>query len=112
LDGRLRIKLLEVKGSPTKALEIESRLREYPGILQVSANPVNGNVLILYDPVQLAQHELLETLRSLGVLREQAQAGEGDGSGVGSPHLSKLLADSLARTTMELALQGLIRALI
>ncbi len=112
LDGRLRIKLVEVKGSPSKALEIESRLREYPGIHQVSANPVTGNVLILYDPVKLAQHEVLDTLRSLGLLREHGQAGKADGHGVGSAHLSKLLADSLARTTMELALQGLIRALI
>ncbi len=112
LDGRLRIELVGVKGSPTRALEIESRLRRYPGIHDVSANPVTGNVLILYDPVRLAQHEVIETLRSLGLLREQREAGKADGNGVGPPHLRKLLADSLARTTMELAVQWLIRALI
>jgi hypothetical protein len=112
LDGRLRIKLVEVKGSPTRALEIESRLREYPGIHQVSANPVTGNVLILYDPIRLAQHEVLDTLRSLGLLKEHGHAERVNDDGSGTPQLGKLLANTLARTTMELAVQGLIRALI
>jgi len=111
LDGRLRIRLATVKGSPTRAVEIEGRLRCYSGILTVKANPITGNVLILYDHQKLAQHELLETLRSLGYLREAAASGGSAGTS-SSPHIGKVLADTLARTTMELAVQGLIRALI
>jgi hypothetical protein len=112
LDGRLRIELVGVKGSPTRALEIESRLQRYPGIYHVSANPVTGNVLILYDPIQLARHEVLDTLRSLGLLKERGHMERVNDDGSDTPQLGKLLANSLARTTMELAIQGLIRALI
>jgi hypothetical protein len=112
LDGRLRIKLATVKGSPTKAVEIEGRLRSHPGIMHVNANPITGNVLILYDHQILAQHELLDTLRSLGYLREPGSTGGSNGTAASSPPLGKILADSLARTTMEMAVQGLIRALI
>ena len=112
LDGRLRVKLVGVKGSPARASDIESRLRSYSGIHHVSANPVTGNVLILYDPIKFAQHEVLDTLRSLGLLRENGHAEWGNGNGSGTPQLGTLLASSLAHTTMELAIQGLIRALI
>lgn len=112
LDGRLRIKIVGVKGSPAKALEIESRLRQYPGIHDASANPVTGNVLILYDPIRLAQHEVLDTLRSLGFLWEHGYPGRVNDDAVDTAHLGKMLANTLARTTMELAVQGLIRALI
>jgi len=112
LDGRLRIKLATVKGSPTKAVEIQGRLRCYPGIMNVSANPLTGNVLILYDHQKLAQHEVFETLRSLGYLREPVAAGGSTRTAFPSPPVGKILADTLARTTMELAVQGLIRALI
>jgi hypothetical protein len=112
LDGRLRIKIVGVKGSPVRALEIESRLRTYPGIHHASANPVTGNVLILYDRIQLAQHEVLNMLRSLGLLKENGHADRANGDGSDTPEFGKLLANTLARTTMELALQGLIRALI
>lgn len=112
LAGRLRIKLATVKGSQTAAVEIEGRLRSHPGIIHVNANPITGNVLILYDHQKLAQHELLDTLRSLGYLREAAASGGNGGTLSPSPPLGKILADSLARTTMELAVQGLIRALI
>jgi hypothetical protein len=112
LDGRLRIKLATVKGSPTTAVEIEGRLRCYPGIIHVSANPITGNVLILYDHQKLAQHEVLETLRTLGYLRQLAAANGNAGGAYPSQSLGKILADTLARTTMELAVQGLIRALV
>jgi hypothetical protein len=112
LDGRLRIKLATVKGSPARAVEIEGRLRSHPGIMHVSANPVTGNVLILYDNQALAQHEVLDTLRSLGYLREPGVGGGSSGPASSSPPLGRILADTVARTTMELAVQGLIRALI
>ena len=112
LDGRLRIKLATVKGSPTKAAEIEGRLRSHPGIMHVSANSLTGNVLILYDYQTLAQHELFDTLRSLGYLREPAAIGRGNGTTFPSAPFGKILADTVARTTMEMAVQGLVRALI
>lgn len=113
LDGRLRIKLAEVKGSPVKALEIETRLQKSNGIHHVKANPTTGNVLILYDPHRIGQQEILDTLRALGYLKENGDAQTVmREAALARPKLGEALAETLVRSTMELALQGLIRALI
>ena len=121
LDGRLRIKAPEVKGSPARGLEIESRLRQVDGIDHVTANPTTGNILILYNSCRIAQHEVLDILRTLGCLQEQPAAQTGASASVErrpsfgeafGEALGEALTESLVRSTMELALQRLIRALI
>ena len=113
LEGRLRIKATKVKGAPVRALEVESRLRQVDGIDHVTANPTTGNVLILYNSCRIAQHEVLDTLRSLGCLQEESAAKIGTSENDGMlPLFGEALAESLMRSTVELALQGLIRALI
>jgi hypothetical protein len=117
LDGRLRIKAPKVKGSPARALEVESRLRQVDGIDHVTANPTTGNILILYNSCRIAQQEVLDILHTLGCLQEQAVAMTGASDSVGTrpsfgEALGEALTESLVRSTVELALQRLIRALI
>jgi len=71
LDGRMRIHVDAVKGSPAKALEIKDRLGCLNGINHVSANPVTGNVLITYDSNRTSQWDILGSLREMGYLGEQ-----------------------------------------
>jgi hypothetical protein len=121
LDGRLRIKIAAVKGSSAKALEIEERLREMHGIEQVKANPTTGNVLILYNPKRIEQAEVIAALQQLGCLEESAgsrvaatllpKAIEGAG-GAMARTLAESLTETLVRSTMELAIQRLVHALI
>jgi hypothetical protein len=113
LNGRLRIKVAELKGLPIKALEVESQLRKIVGINHNRANPTTGNVLVLYDPANIGQSEVLGALQRLGYLRDngsiqtaaksQPRAHEG---------LGEAMAETLVRTTMELAVQRLVSALI
>ena len=113
LNGRLRIKVAELKGLPMKALEVEGRLRRIDGINHVGANPTTGNVLVLYDPAKIGQYEVIGALQRLGCLRgngsirtavrSQPWAYEGIG---------EAMAETLVRTTMELAVQRLVSALI
>jgi hypothetical protein len=113
LEGRLRIKIVAVKGSSGKALELEELIRKCDGISHVKANPVTGNVLILYKPDAISQEELVGVLQGWGYLRQTGNTRtmmrrtieplEG---------LSNMLLDSLVRSAMELALQRLVRALI
>src|ERR671925_565862 len=79
LNGRLRIKVAELKGLPTKALEVEGQLRKIEGINHVRANPTTGNVLVLYDPAKIAQYEVLGALQRLGYLRHDAVVRTPDG---------------------------------
>jgi hypothetical protein len=113
LDGRLRIKVTEVKGSPGKALEIEGGLRTIDGVNLVKANPITGNILILYCADKIGQHEILSALHRLGCLREHGRAQtitSNDGGKLDG--FSAMLTETLVRSTMELALQRLVSALI
>jgi hypothetical protein len=113
LNGRLRVKIAELKGSPMEALGVEGQLRKREGINHVKANPTTGNVLVLYDPAKIGQSEVLAALQRLGYLRENnsmqpsarnpSRAYEG---------LGRAMAETLVRTTMELAMQRLVSALI
>ena len=113
LNGRLRIKVAEVKGSPMKALEVEGQLRRIDGIDHVKANPTTGNVLVLYDPARIEQFEIFGALQRLGYLRENANIWTAVKSHSQSfEGLGEAMAETLVRTTMELAVQRLVSALI
>jgi hypothetical protein len=113
LEGRLRIKVIEVKGAPRRALEIEEGLRAIDGVDHVKANHITGNILILYRPDKIGQHELLTALRRLGCLQEHDRARIITSNG-GDKHdgFSAMLTETLVRSTMELAVQRLVSALI
>jgi hypothetical protein len=113
LDGRLRVKVAEIKGLPANAGELEHRLRQVPGIDHATANPTTGNVLILYASSRISQQEILHTLYRWGNLREQRPiSATMPGVVTSRPLLGDLLAETLVRSSVELALQGLVRALI
>jgi len=106
LNGRLRIKIAEVKNSPETALEVEQRLVTVVGVDQVSANPVTGNVLIFYDPAQVDRADLLDALHSWGYLRQPKPGTVVHGTG------GDQWGSIVFRATTEFALQKLITALI
>ena len=106
LEGRLRIKVPEVKGSPERAQQIERQLRLIEGIDDVTANPVTGSVLIFYDRQRTAMGDIAETLQTWGYLSRPVPAADpalGPVRGWGSLML---------RATTEFALQQLFGALI
>ena len=70
LNGRLRIKLSELKGNPMRAQEIETHFTLMTGMQQVSANPVTGSVLFIYEPQLLKQEEICAVLRELGYFQD------------------------------------------
>jgi cation transport ATPase len=113
LNGRLRIKISKVKGSAQKAMEVEQLLREVEGIWHVRANPTTGNVLIRYNPDQIEQSAVLHALERLDYLRQDEVVqtpDRRDNWALGE--VGEAMAETLIRTTMELAVQRLVSALI
>src|SRR5438034_7506767 len=106
LDGRLRIKVADVKGSHTGAALVEAELRELQGVNRVTANPLTGSVLVLYDPAQVGVEEIMEALRAGGHVRPPS------GDARPSTSLSSGLGSIMLRATTEFAIQSLITALI
>ena len=106
IDGRLRIKVPEVKGSPGSAQAIREQLHARYGIDKVYANPTTGNVLIQYHPDQINQAEIIRILKDeLGYFKPAAADSR--------PHEpSGGWAGMVARAVVESALQSVVMALI
>ena len=112
LDGRIRIKLAGVKGSPAAASLVQERLRYCDGVVDVQANPITGNVLILYEPARVKQATLMEQLRPFGAAR-------GDSGGCATARrlqdrstATQRLVETVMSTVLETAMRHLVTALI
>lgn len=70
MDGRLRVKVSEVKRSVFRARHAEQVIQALPGVRRVTANPTTGNVLVLFDSAQLTHAEILSELKQADYLRE------------------------------------------
>jgi cation transport ATPase len=132
LDGRLRIKITAVKGSTQQAQEIEQQFQACEGITEVTANPVTGNVLILYDSQRISQEAILDLLRRQGYLSQDSRTRTGAkyinvaqqrfkhelaqtlraNLELALHRFSRELGQTLVRSTMEVALHRLVYALI
>lgn len=113
LTGRLRIKIPELKGNPLRAQEIENRFNLMTGMQQVSANPVTGSLLFIYDPHLLKQEEICAVLKEQGYFRHHS-GGQISflSSASGTQGVVERITTTLASGLMEIALTRLVGALI
>lgn len=103
LDGRLGIKIPQVKNSPRRAVAAEQFLLGLAGVTDATANPTTGNVLVLFTSAVIRQDDIITALRETGYLREDAHASEPD---------RKSLTSIVVQSAVELALERLVLALI
>ena len=68
LDGRIRIKVPEVKGSHAMAGEMESQVAELNGVAHVKANPLSGYVLVLFDSQVISHYQVFAVINDLTCL--------------------------------------------
>lgn len=103
LDGRLRIKITDLKGAPNKALILVQQLLKLEGITDVNANPTTGNALILFDSMLLDHTDIIAAIQHCGYLTST------------SPTLvpeRKNLTHVVLQSAVELAIEHLVLALI
>ena len=68
LDGRIRIKVPQVKGSPAMAGEMESELAKLKGVAHVDANLLTGYVLVLFDAQVISHYQVFAVINDLTCL--------------------------------------------
>ena len=102
LDGRLRIKLPQVKGAPQRALAVEQALLGLDGVTAVTANSITGNVLALFTSAVIGQHDIITALQQTGYLSD-------DHNPVQS---RKSLTSMVVQSALELAIERLVLMLI
>lgn len=113
LEGRLRIKIPKVKGAAGQAQQVEHHLRQLTGVEYVSANPITGNVLILYNPRLTAQENIIFSLKEFGYLSHSIPTVTKRTGTRSTQHgvVEKVTA-TVAASLMEVALTRLVGALI
>src|ERR1044072_8364238 len=83
-QGRERWEVKAIGRKPTLARELEDNLLEYPGVKDVTANPVTSRVLVLYEPSTVGLHVESLLLDSLRNVKSQALTKKKSTSGSGS----------------------------
>ena len=109
LNGRLRIKVPEVKRAPKKASEVVHGLQKLGGITEVRANPTTGSVLVLFEPDMTDVQQIIEALQQLGCLIHLYAPMQ---QHVAAPSTQQRLAEKILQSAFESAIQKVILALI
>lgn len=105
LEGRLRIKVSEIKGSADKAIELEATIRELEGVTHVKANSVTGNVLVLFDSDETNHYHIIGTLKDLGCLRTNSHPTPAH---TATSKWAEAVVGPIAQTLIERAILALI----
>jgi copper chaperone CopZ len=109
-EGRLRVKIAGLKRSPEKASDIENNLISQDGVTEVNANPLTGNLLVLFEPESTTHEQIIGHLKQAGYLNAPQKAPKG-GSGAHNG-LTKSVRDMMIQMAVEAALKRLIFAII
>jgi hypothetical protein len=116
--GRIRVKITAIKGSTVKAAKVAEELLDVRGVTHAKANPLTGNVLVLFDADTLTSEQVL------GLLRKHGSSARIKNIALRPTTVSKLqptpqsgnwnetLMNLLVQTALEIALKRLIFALI
>ena len=110
-QGRMRIKIAELKRASHKGVVLERALQKSPGVTFVKANPLTGNLLLFFNP---------ETTDSERIVKRIAAAGFSLRSPKNSTLKSRLkrqqigdrLVDIFLQSACEIAIKILIAAFI
>jgi copper chaperone CopZ len=101
INGRMRVKVPEVKRSARFARRIEEWLGSIHGVREVRANPVTGNVLIFHDPDRIAAREILGALIAAGYMGMGIAPADGvvpaDTAGVIAAQVAEVLCLQVAQ---------------
>jgi hypothetical protein len=114
--GRLRIKVPQVKGSEETAQRVERTLKKFGGISTVAANPLTGNVLVLFDPDVLTHKDVVQKLVLEGYLKKprfsRASSKRSPIQQVLDPkQVTKAVADIVLQSAVEFAIKRALLAL-
>jgi copper chaperone CopZ len=108
IDGRLRIKVPEVKRTPHKATDVVQSLRKLEGVSYASANPTTGNVLVIFEPEVTTPERIVEVMREVGCFQVDPLASQR----AASPKGGQWLTERFLQSVFETALQHVLLALI
>jgi hypothetical protein len=111
IHGRVRLSVAQLKRSPEKALQLQQQLAACEGISRAVANPATGTVLVEYDATRSHPEQVMRELRRLGWIRRGRGAAHRNAAPA-APGMKQRVAESLTASVLEVAVRGLVSALL
>ena len=115
IPGRLRIKIPQVKGSEMHAQKVERVLKSIEGVNSVKANPLTGNVLVLFDSESLTHADVIEILVQQGYIKNRKDSSRSQRTAaerlLHPEYIGKAVADVALQTAVEFAVRRALLAL-
>ena len=111
IHGRVRLSVARLKGSPEKAQLLQQQLEECEGVERAVANAATGTVVVEYDATRSHPDHIIRDLRRLGWVRR----GQGTTHRAAAPAahgMKQRVAESLTASVLEVAVRGLVSALL
>lgn len=115
--GRLRIKVPQVKGSQAIGQKFERALNRIGGVNSVRANPLTGNVVVLFDSDALTHKDVVDILVQQGYLKRKSNDSRHSQRAslkqIFRPeYVGKAVADVVLQTAVEFAVKRALLALV
>jgi hypothetical protein len=111
IQGRVRLSVAQLKRAPEKALQLQQQLEACEGIVRAVANPATGTVLVEYDATRSHSEQVIRELRRLGWIRRGRRAAQHRAAPAASG-MKQRVAESLTASVLEVAVRGLVSALL
>src|SRR5260370_42508074 len=89
--GRVRVHMPGWSGQGKR--QIEMQLHQVQAARRIQANPVTGNILILFDPATISEQAILHSVQTLDLKRINAQADE--------PELPPVVSEKQGKTVQS-----------
>ncbi|GCE07392.1 hypothetical protein KDAU_47210 [Dictyobacter aurantiacus] len=74
ITGRVRVHVPDWSGQGRR--HVEMQLQQLPGVERVQANPVTGNILVLFDPTVQSEQSILQAVQALDLEQINARPAE------------------------------------
>jgi hypothetical protein len=111
IPGRVRLSVSQVKGSPERARRLQQQLEECEGVERAVAKAATGSVVVEYDATRCHPERIIRDLRRLGWIR-RGRGGTHRGPAPATPGVRQRVAESLTASVLEVAVRGLVSALL
>lgn len=116
VPGRLRFKLLPLKGLARRAEEVEKAVRQIKGVTSIEVNSITGSLLIHYDVTEVCSHTFLDvikkTLLQSGAMASSSMQLNAPSSSTAASVVTDKLVGTLLEKLIERSAVAIVGALL
>ncbi len=111
IHGRVRLHVPTLKGLDARTRQLETELAALAGVTRAVANAATGTVVVEFDTTQTGAKGIIRTLRRGGWVHTKDFPARPEPP-MAAPGVKQRVTESLVASVLELAVRGLVSALV